>query len=146
MSSHNWAGAMVSGRKTPECRPFLVMLTRGRAHGRPTRGPCRGGPSPSSTQVPSPSLAFLTREVRGWLTAPPVVTLIGSVSLLRDGASFSARGPLTGLVIVHNVRKVLGWLPGPRGSGGVFCRSQEGCLLSHSPVSASPRSSLRGSV
>lgn len=104
MSSHNWAGAMVSGRKTPECRAFLVMLTRGTAHGQPTCGPCRGGPSPSSTQVLSPTLAFLTREVRGWLTAPLAVTLLCSVSRLRDGASFAARGPLTGLVTVHNVK------------------------------------------
>lgn len=153
MSSHNWARAMVSGRKTPECRGFLVMLTRGTAHGRPPCGPHRGGPSPSSVQGPSPSLAFLTREVRGWLTAPPAVTLIRSVSRLCDGASFAARGPLTGLVVVHNVkpfwfpgREVLGWLPGPRGGGSAFCRSREGCVRPHSHVSTSACSSLRGSV
>lgn len=84
MSSHHWAGFR---EEDPGVQGLSRRVERGDSTQLAHPWTLQRGPSPSSTQVPSPSLAFLTCEVRGWFTAPPEVTLIHSLSSPRDGAS-----------------------------------------------------------
>lgn len=152
MSSHNWAGAMVSGRKTrvqglschvdqgDSTRPaHLWTLQRGPLaliYSGPVSQPCF--PDPRGTGLAhgpsggdSPLLCFSSTR---WC-------------FLRSKRPTHRTGhrPQRESLLISR-QEGPGWLPGPRGSSSVFCRNQEGCLLSHSHVSASPRSSLRGSV